>query len=307
MPREMSRADARLCFNDAIDRRGERERELRDLVRANGLDLHPERSSILAIGRWICGERRRRPTEVLQTGLDVGSSIVAISTIASELHLAYGATAASLTRTYSAAGVPVAERTTQAGVSGATLQWISGDANNTQDLEVNATTGAVTRRYADPYGNNRGAAATWSSGHTYLNAAANAFAGLVQLGARAYDTTLGRFLSVDAVLAPLNPQQNNGYSYSANNPLTNSDPDGRCYLAGSDFLSHFTSCDGGKGGHCCTGQGLGSVRGCVNEPRQRRPGVGRAGTGASGTDLASVRIDGHCPRSQLASRHPLDC
>ncbi|NYK09651.1 RHS repeat-associated core domain-containing protein [Leifsonia naganoensis] len=152
--------------------------------------------------------------------------------------------------------MPVAERTTQAGVSGATLQWISGDANHTQDIEVNSTTGAVTRRYADPYGNNRGTAAAWSSSHTYLNAAANAFASLVQLGARAYDATLGRFLSVDAILAPLNPQQNNGYSYSANNPITNSDPDGNCYDVGSDSLSFHTSCVGSTGSAAGNGAGV---------------------------------------------------
>lgn len=51
---------------------------------------------------------------------------------------------------------------------------------------------------------------------------------LVVGGARAYDASLGRFLSVDAVLNPDQPQQNNGYSYSGNNPISNPDVSGMC-------------------------------------------------------------------------------
>ncbi|MCI0157205.1 RHS repeat-associated core domain-containing protein [Leifsonia shinshuensis] len=71
--------------------------------------------------------------------------------------------------------------------------------------------------------------------------------GLTQLGARAYDPVLGRFLSVDPVLAPENPLQNNGYAYSANNPVTNSDPDGKCYVAGKDSMNFKANCGGGAG------------------------------------------------------------
>ncbi|GAB3586918.1 hypothetical protein GCM10027406_37850 [Leifsonia lichenia] len=66
----------------------------------------------------------------------------------------------------------------------------------------------------------------WSSAHGYLNAPVSGLTGLTQLGARAYDPVLGRFVSVDPVLAPDNPQQNNGYSYAHNNPVTQSDPSG---------------------------------------------------------------------------------
>jgi len=109
------------------------------------------------------------------------------------------------------------------------------------------TTGAVTRRFADPFGNQRGTAATWTSDHGYLNKPTSPLSGLAQLGARAYDAVLGRFLSVDPVLAPDNPQQNNGYSYSANNPITRSDPDGRCYSTSTDSLNLHTNCVGSVG------------------------------------------------------------
>ncbi len=143
-----------------------------------------------------------------------------------ELTVAPGASAASGVRTYSIAGVTVAERTSKAGVSGTKVTWLSGDLNGTQDLSVGQSSGEIVRRYADPYGNARGAKAEWSSGHGYLNAPESPVTGLTQLGARAYDSVLGKFLSVDPVLAPENPVQNNGYAYSHNNPVTKSDPSG---------------------------------------------------------------------------------
>jgi RHS repeat-associated protein len=148
-----------------------------------------------------------------------------------ELHVAPGTTTASAVRTYSAGGVPVAERTTVAGVTGSTLFWLTTDIDGTVDTEINASTAAVTHRYSDPYGNIRGTGVTWSSAHSFLNAPTSSVSGLVQLGARAYDPSLGRFLSVDAVLAPLNPVQNNGYAYAGNSPIDRSDPSGNCFSA----------------------------------------------------------------------------
>ncbi|MGO4301975.1 RHS repeat domain-containing protein [Leifsonia sp. RAF41] len=164
-----------------------------------------------------------------------------------EVTVAPGASVASAVRTYSLGDVPVAERATKAGVSGSVVTWISGDLNHTQDLAFNNTTGAVTRRYTDPYGNTRGPKVPWVDGHGYLNKPKSAVTGLTQLGARLYDAVVGRFLSVDSILAPDNPAQNNGYAYSANNPITNSDPDGKCYVAGKDALNFSSNCGGGKG------------------------------------------------------------
>jgi RHS repeat-associated protein len=143
-----------------------------------------------------------------------------------ELHVAAGSSAVSAVRTYGYDGTPIAERSTTPGGTTATTTFVSGDANHTQDIEVNPITGAVVRRFADPYGNVRGTAATWSSGHGYLNAPTNTFASESLLGARAYDPTIGKFLSVDSVLSPSNPQQNNGYAYALNSPITQADPSG---------------------------------------------------------------------------------
>lgn len=56
--------------------------------------------------------------------------------------------------------------------------------------------------------------------------------GLTHLGAREYDPTLGRFISVDPLLVVDDPVQHNAYQYGSNNPATYSDPTGensRCY------------------------------------------------------------------------------
>lgn len=137
-------------------------------------------------------------------------------------------------RTYSLGGAPIAERTSATGSTTGTLAWLATDLNGTADMQVDVATGKITRRYSDPYGNTRGTPVAWTSNHGFLNAPESAFGKLTQLGARAYDATLGRFLSVDAVLAPANPLQNNGYSYSANNPVTYADPSGNCALGVRD-------------------------------------------------------------------------
>jgi RHS repeat-associated protein len=50
--------------------------------------------------------------------------------------------------------------------------------------------------------------------------------GLTHLGAREYDPTIGRFISVDPVQAVNDPQQWQGYAYATNNPTTLSDAGG---------------------------------------------------------------------------------
>ncbi|WP_213456607.1 RHS repeat domain-containing protein, partial [Rhizomonospora bruguierae] len=50
--------------------------------------------------------------------------------------------------------------------------------------------------------------------------------GLTHLGAREYDPTIGRFISVDPIQDLADPQQWNGYAYANNSPVTSSDPSG---------------------------------------------------------------------------------
>jgi RHS repeat-associated protein len=163
---------------------------------------------------------------------------------ATELHKDGGSATASAVRTYTANGTAIAERTTVAGVSGTTLRWLATDNHDTALLEVNSTSGAITSRYQDPYGNPRGTTTTWSTSHTFLNADQADTSNTIQLGARAYDSTLGRFLSVDSVLAPMNPLQDNGYAYAANDPIMKADPSGECYNSETGAFNMLRNCAG---------------------------------------------------------------
>ncbi|WP_328912983.1 MULTISPECIES: RHS repeat-associated core domain-containing protein [unclassified Streptomyces] len=92
---------------------------------------------------------------------------------------------------------------------------------------MDATTQAITKRYSTPFGAPRGTAATtWPDDKAFLGQPADTGTGLTHIGAREYDPAIGRFLSIDPLLETDKPQTLNGYTYSANNPATFSDPDG---------------------------------------------------------------------------------
>ncbi|SDJ32214.1 RHS repeat-associated core domain-containing protein [Frankineae bacterium MT45] len=129
-------------------------------------------------------------------------------------------------RTYTLGGATLASRTATSGVAGSTLTWLTTDPQGTATISENPTTGAVTTRKMDPFGNPRGSAVTWPTDRGFLNAPLDPFTTFTHLGARDYSPTLGRFLSVDPVLSPSDPQQNNGYSYALNSPVSNADPAG---------------------------------------------------------------------------------
>lgn len=142
-----------------------------------------------------------------------------------ELHVAVGSSTTTGTRTYSENGNPVAEL--NASTSGASaLTWLIADAQGTVNLEVDCSSGTLNYRAQDPFGNARGAVTAWTDDHGFLNAPVSSFSQLTQLGARLYDSTIGKFLSVDSVLDPSSPEQANGYAYSLNNPVTFEDPSG---------------------------------------------------------------------------------
>jgi RHS repeat-associated protein len=145
----------------------------------------------------------------------------------SEYHVVAGSSTLSVVRTYTYLGIPVAERSTQAGVSGSTLVWLIPNSQGTVEAEINPTATSVSRRHADPFGNPRDTSVvSWTSAHLFLNAPTNGDTGLTHLGARDYDPTLGRFITVDPILDPAKPSQNDGYSYSWNNPINALDPAG---------------------------------------------------------------------------------
>lgn len=105
-----------------------------------------------------------------------------------------------------------------------------GDHQGSTYAEVAMTDGMPVRvRKQDPFGNERGAAASGTGLRThaaFLGMTPDDPSGYTQLGARMYDPAVGRFLSADPVLDVADPMQANGYAYAHNNPVTLSDPTG---------------------------------------------------------------------------------
>lgn len=110
---------------------------------------------------------------------------------------------------------------------GAKVTWIFSDHHGTATVSVDGSTLAVTRRKFTPYGQPRSAwPTTWQGERGFVGGQIDASTGLVQLGARAYDPLIGRFISVDPIIDHADPQQANGYAYAHNAPATRSDPTG---------------------------------------------------------------------------------
>ncbi|MBQ1010712.1 RHS repeat protein [Micromonospora sp. M51] len=123
------------------------------------------------------------------------------------------------TRYYAHAGATIASRTT------AGLSWLSNDNHGTAQVSVNDTSQQASIRRQLPYGKDRGTGVAWPNSKGFVGGTIDN-TGLTHLGAREYDPTIGRFVSVDPLQDLSDPQQWHGYAYSNNNPTTFSDPSG---------------------------------------------------------------------------------
>ncbi|MGK4579091.1 polymorphic toxin-type HINT domain-containing protein [Kitasatospora sp. HPMI-4] len=137
-----------------------------------------------------------------------------------EVKLLKGAGKAAATRYYPL-GAATAVRTDDNKVS-----FQVADHHGTAELNIDAATGTVNQRRTTPFGDVRGAnPSTWAGNRSFLGGTSEP-TGLIHLGARDYDPKTARFISVDPILNPSDPQSLAGYTYSGNNPLTFSDPTG---------------------------------------------------------------------------------
>ncbi|RIQ20883.1 HYD1 signature containing ADP-ribosyltransferase family protein [Jiangella rhizosphaerae] len=141
-----------------------------------------------------------------------------------ELELNRATNTVSARRYYSFAGQVISVRTPSGG-----LQDLYADHNGTADTAIDADAGNYRNKERDPFGNCRGSTgsvSTFPTDRGFHTGIEDDATGLIQMGARAYDPTIGRFLSVDPIIDHLNPQQMNGYAYANNSPITGSDPTG---------------------------------------------------------------------------------
>jgi RHS repeat-associated protein len=129
------------------------------------------------------------------------------------------------TRYYQFDGKTVAMRQSAGG--GLRLQFADhqGTAIWSVDRE---TTNDTRRRRFTPFGADRTGftPVTWVGAKGFVNGDKDTATGLTHLGAREYDPSIGRFISVDPVMNAAEPQTLNGYAYARNNPVTLSDASG---------------------------------------------------------------------------------
>ena len=138
------------------------------------------------------------------------------------------------------------------------------DHHNTGQLAIDGN--VVTKRRSTPFGEDLQASApAWPNDHGYLDKTKDLSTGTTHLGAREYDPSLGRFLSVDPVLDTDDPQQMNGYAYANNAPVTSADPTGL-----------YVPCEGScKGGKIYTKDGSNSTNGPVVTALSRKASAAR--------------------------------
>ncbi|MFC9427759.1 RHS repeat-associated core domain-containing protein [Streptomyces sp. NPDC056987] len=128
------------------------------------------------------------------------------------------------TRYYDFDGETVAAR------SDGAVQFLFDDHHGTVSTAIDSATQDVQHRALAPFGEERGSPsaqpALWPGGDQGFVGGTMDSTGLTQLGARAYDPKLGRFLSVDPMTDVSESQRMNAYAYANNSPATFSDPDG---------------------------------------------------------------------------------
>ncbi|WP_433530635.1 RHS repeat domain-containing protein [Micromonospora sp. CA-263727] len=139
---------------------------------------------------------------------------------ATELTLTTGSNQPDGTRYYTAGGRTIAVRTLLR------LVWSGSDHQGTEQVQINADDLTSSRKRRLPYGEDRSATQPTFFGTRSFVGGTQDDTGLTHLGAREYDPTLGRFISIDRIMDLTNPQQIHGYVYSNNSPATYSDPTG---------------------------------------------------------------------------------
>ncbi|MGW2558356.1 polymorphic toxin-type HINT domain-containing protein [Streptomyces sp. NPDC001514] len=149
---------------------------------------------------------------------------------ATRITVAKGSTTAKATRTLDLGGGHQAVIDDDGSVS-----FTIADHQGSGQLAVEAADQQLTQRRTLPFGGIRGTRPSlWPGVQGFVGGVDDTGStGLQHLGAREYDPATGRFISVDPLLNPADPQSLNAYAYSNNNPLTFSDPDGLMCLHGA--------------------------------------------------------------------------
>ncbi|MBY8881583.1 HNH/ENDO VII family nuclease [Actinacidiphila acidipaludis] len=152
------------------------------------------------------------------------------------------------TRYYPLPGGGTAVRIGNGAANTSTYSYEIPDQHGTNGLSLDATAQNPTWRQSTPYGAPRGTTTTWADNRGFLNAPTDTSTALTIIGARQYDTTTGRFISLDPLIDTTDPQSLSGYGYADNNPMTFSDPTGTKLACGGQFAESCPTVDNNKDG-----------------------------------------------------------
>ncbi|NYG58755.1 RHS repeat-associated protein [Nocardioides daedukensis] len=107
------------------------------------------------------------------------------------------------------------------------LDFLLTNPAGTGTIALDGATLTPERNYTSPYGEQRGTKPpAWPTTRGFLGKPEDTDTGLTSVGARQYDPTTGRFISVDPLMDTGSPSQLLGYAYANNNPNTFTDPSG---------------------------------------------------------------------------------
>ncbi|SBT91047.1 RHS repeat-associated core domain-containing protein [Streptomyces sp. DI166] len=172
-----------------------------------------------------------KPDDVTEYVYDAdGNRLIARTSKENTLYL--GATRITVAK---GSGTAKAERTLDLGgghqaVIGndGSVSFTIADHVGTGQLAIDAASQQLTQRRTLPFGGIRGTKpSAWPGVRGFVGGVDDTEStGLQHLGAREYDPATGRFVSVDPLLTPEDPQALNAYAYSNNSPLTFSDASG---------------------------------------------------------------------------------
>jgi RHS repeat-associated protein len=137
----------------------------------------------------------------------------------------------TLTGSSTAAGVryislPGGQTVVRTGNAADAFSFELADRHGTPSVYLDSTGQTPTWRQFTPYGEARGASAAVPDNRGFLNKTVDTSTGLTSVGAREYDASSGRFITIDPDFESADPGLLNGYSYTGNNPIGQTDPTG---------------------------------------------------------------------------------
>jgi RHS repeat-associated protein len=188
-------------------------------------------------------------------------------------------------------------------VSAVTITYIHNDAAGTPLVATDASGNLLWKENYRPYGdrlNNQPASSNnslWYSGKPY-----DSQTGLTYMGARYYDTVLGRFTGVDPHgFDPDNIQSFNRYAYANNNPYKFVDPNGKyaVWALEVDYTLFFGIAS--RVGGAALGVAIGSLGFDILHPHAFEPLQSRGGFASTST-YRSWAGTPRRPRSQALLR-----